>query len=97
RDWRVPVWGAVVVAGHHAAFNLSQTHGGHAMVFQNNSGWDIVAVHAAWVVFEVSILVYMARLLAAETLQAQALMALAERVGAGDLSARAEQGVGAVG
>ena len=97
RDWRVPVWGAVVVAAHHAAFNLAQTHGGHARVFQDHSGWDIVAVHAAWVVFEVSILVYMARLLAAETLQAQALMELAERVGAGDLTARAERGVGAVG
>ena len=97
RDWRVPVWGAVVVAAHHAAFNLAQTHGGHARVFQDHSGWDIVAVHAAWVVFEVSILVYMARLLAAETLQAQALMELAERVGAGDLTARAERGAGAVG
>jgi methyl-accepting chemotaxis protein len=97
RDWRVPVWGAVVVAAHHAAFNLVQTQGGHAMVFHDNTGWDIVAVHAAWVVFEVSILVYMARLLAAETLQAEALMALAERVGAGDLTARARRGAGAVG
>ena len=97
RDWRVPVWGAAVVAVHHAAFNLAQTHGGHVMVFQHDTGWDIVAVHAAWVVFEVAILVYMARLLAAETVQAEALMAVAERVGAGDLTARAERGAGAVG
>jgi methyl-accepting chemotaxis protein len=97
RDWRVPVWGAAVVAAHHALFNLLQTNGGSVRVFQHHSGWGIVAVHAAWVVFEVSILVYMARLLAAETLQAQALMALAERVGAGDLTARADRGAGAVG
>ena len=97
RDWRVPVWGAAVVALHHAGFNLTQTHGVHLMVFQDHSGWNIVAVHAAWVVFEVAILVYMARLLAAETAQAEALMAVAERVGAGDLTARAEQGAGAVG
>jgi methyl-accepting chemotaxis protein len=97
RDWRVPVWGAVVVAAHHAGLNQVQTHGGHLRVFQDHSGWQIVAVHAAWVVFEVAILVYMARLLAAETEQAQALMALAERVGAGDLTARADRGAGAVG
>lgn len=97
RDWRVPVWGATVVALHHVVFNLMQTGGAHVMIFQDHMGWAIVAVHAAWVVFEVAILVYMARLLAAETAQADALMVVAERVGAGDLTARAERGAGAVG
>ena len=97
RDWRVPVWGAVVVAAHHGVGNVMQQHGSALHVFQDHSGWAIVAVHAAWVVFEVSILVYMARLLAGETLQAQALVELAGRVGQGDLTARAERGEGAVG
>ncbi len=97
RDWRVPVWGAAVVAAHHVLFNLAQGAGGHVMVFQDHGGWGIVAVHAGWVVFEVTILVYMARLLASETEQADALVSLAWRVGAGDLAARAEQGAGAVG
>ena len=97
RDWRVPVWGAVVVAVHHAGFNFTQTHGIGLTVFETHHGWHIVAIHAAWVVFEVSILVYMARLLAGETRQAEELMRLAARVGEGDLTARAGRGAGAVG
>ena len=97
RDWRVPVWGAAVVATHHVVFSLAQDAGLGVRVFMDHNGWHIVGVHAAWVVFEVSILVYMARILAAETRQAEALMRLAERVGEGDLGARAERGVGAVG
>jgi methyl-accepting chemotaxis protein len=97
RDWRVPVWGAVVAGTHHALFNLSQTHGGHMHVFRDHQGWGIVAVHVAWVLFEVAILVYMARLLASETRQAEGLMALAARLGEGDLTARAERGEGAMG
>jgi methyl-accepting chemotaxis protein len=97
RDWRVPVAGAVVTAAHHVLFNFLQTHGGQAMIFQHHTGWGIVAVHAGWVVFEVGILVYMARLLAGETRAAEGLVALAARVGDGDLTARAEHGAGAVG
>jgi methyl-accepting chemotaxis protein len=97
RDWRVPVAGAGVVALHHVLFNWLQTHGASAMIFQQHTGWGIVAVHAGWVVFEVGILVYMARLLAAETLAAEGLVRLAARVGDGDLTARAEHGAGAVG
>ncbi|HEX2206324.1 MAG TPA: methyl-accepting chemotaxis protein, partial [Longimicrobium sp.] len=97
RDWRVPVAGAVVVAAHHSLFNALQTRGVGVMVFQHHTGWGIVAVHAAWVVFEVAILVYMARLLAGETRAAEALVRLAGRVGDGDLTARAEHGTGAVG
>jgi methyl-accepting chemotaxis protein len=96
RDWRVPVAGAVVVALHHVLFNYLQTHGAGAMIFQQHTGWGIVAVHAGWVVFEVGILVYMARLLAAETRGAEALVRLAARLGEGDLAAREEEGAGAV-
>ena len=97
RDWRVPVAGAAVVTVHHALFNVLQTSGAGAMIFQHHTGWGIVAVHAGWVVFEVCILVYMARLLAGETRAAEALVRLAARVGDGDLTARAEHRAGAVG
>ena len=97
RDWRVPVAGAVVVAGHHVLFNLLQSQGHGAMIFNHGTGWGIVAVHAGWVVFEVGILVYMARLLAEETRGAEALVKLATRMGDGDLTARADRGAGAVG
>ncbi|WP_420129990.1 methyl-accepting chemotaxis protein [Longimicrobium sp.] len=97
RDWRVPVVGAAVVAGHHVLFNLLQAQDHGAMIFNHGTGWGIVAVHAGWVVFEVAILVYMARLLAAETRAAEGLVRLATRMGDGDLTARADGGAGAVG
>ncbi|HEX8429957.1 MAG TPA: methyl-accepting chemotaxis protein [Longimicrobium sp.] len=96
RDWRVPVWGATVTALHHVVGNAFQSDTG-IHVFHHGGGWGIVAIHAGWVVFEVGILVYMALQLAAETRQAEALLGLAERLGAGDLTARVERGAGAVG
>jgi methyl-accepting chemotaxis protein len=95
RDWRVPVWGAGVVVVHHGLFHLLQARGVPVYVFQDHMGWHIVAVHGAWVVFEVSVLVHMARLLAAETRQSEELMRMAERLGQGDLAVRAREGYGA--
>jgi methyl-accepting chemotaxis protein len=57
----------------------------------------MVALHAAFVVFEVAILVYMSVLLAAETRQAESVIHVAERVGEGDLTARGEVRGGAAG
>ena len=97
RDWRVPVWGAVVVAAHHALFHLAQMSGLPVFVFQDHMGWHIVAVHAAWVVFEVAVLVYLALHLEAETRQSDELRRVAEALGTGDLTARAAGGGGVVG
>ncbi|HEX8832234.1 MAG TPA: hypothetical protein VF705_13755, partial [Longimicrobium sp.] len=89
RDWRVPLIGAAVVAVHHFGLDLLQRSGAPVHVFNHTGGLEVVAVHAAWVVFETAILVYMSIILAAETRQAAALMAMAERMGEGDLAARA--------
>jgi methyl-accepting chemotaxis protein len=97
RDWRAPVVGAAVVALHHASFNAVQQGGGAAMVFEGHSGWGMVALHAAFVVFETAILVYMAVILADETRQAEEVIRVAERVGEGDLTARGEVRGGAAG
>ena len=97
RDWRVPVWGAAVTAAHHVLFHLLHSAGVSVHVFQDHHGWHIVAVHAAWVVFEVAVLVHMARLLAAETRQSEELMRVAAMLGEGDLTVRARVGSGVVG
>ena len=97
RDWRVPVWGAVVTAVHHAAFYVAALLHLPVHIFMDHGGWHIVAVHAGWVVFEVGILVYMSRLLAGETRAAEELMRMAGRLGEGDLTARAARGDGAMG
>jgi methyl-accepting chemotaxis protein len=97
RDWRVPLVAAGVIAVHHFGFDLLQRAGFPVIVFNHHGGVGLVLVHAAWVIFETGVLVYMSRLLAAETRQAAALAAMAERLGEGDLTARAAGGRGAVG
>lgn len=90
RDWRVPVFAAVVIALHHAVFNYLQMHQlAGVIVFASHDGWDMVATHAAFVVFQTTVLVYMARQLERETRQSQELISMAERLGAGDVTVRA--------
>ncbi|HJU90003.1 MAG TPA: methyl-accepting chemotaxis protein [Gemmatimonadaceae bacterium] len=90
RDWRAPVVAAGAIAVHHAVANILQSSGYPIYVFQDHLGHHIVAVHAAWVIFETSILIYFARQLAAQTRQAESLMRVAMSLGEGDLSARAQ-------
>lgn len=66
RDWKPIMTGAVTIAIHHVLFNLCQANdlmilGIPIRVFNYGTGWEIVAVHAGFVVFETSILVYLAR------------------------------------
>lgn len=97
RDWRVPAWGALVTAVHHGLFHALHSAGVPVHIFQDHHGWHIVAVHAGWVVFEVAVLVHMARLLAAETRQSEELMRVAATLGEGDLTVRARGGSGVAG
>jgi methyl-accepting chemotaxis protein len=86
RDWRVPLWGAAVIGVHHAVFNVLQESGiADNAVFRAEQGLKIVAIHAGFVIFETAVLVYMSRMLADERRESQQILALAERLGAGDL------------
>jgi methyl-accepting chemotaxis protein len=60
QDWLVIVWAAAVIALHHLACNYLQAAGYPVYVFDHNMGFNMVFVHAAYVVFESGILVYMA-------------------------------------
>jgi methyl-accepting chemotaxis protein len=98
RDWRVPVAAAAVTAVHHVVFGELQRRGvGGVHLFSHGGGHGFVAVHAAWVVFEVAILVPMARQLATQTRQAEALMRVAMQLGDGDLTARVTGDQGVIG
>ncbi len=97
RDWRLPVVAGGVIAVHHVFFNFLQVRGYPDLVFADHHGWQIVAVHAVFVVFEGAGLVYMARTLFAEAEQSEALVRHAERLGRGDLTDRMPAGAGAVG
>ena len=60
RDWIPVVVAAGVIAVHHLAFNYLQVSGSNVYVFSENTGFDIVIIHAAFVVFETAVLVYLA-------------------------------------
>lgn len=84
RDWKVPVVAAAVIAVHHVAFHLMQMAGmGVYLLNHSQHGTLIVAVHAALVVFETAVLVFLARQLEAEAMQTQAVFESLEALGEG--------------
>ena len=94
RDWRTPVFAGLVAAVHHALFHLLQLAGAGFWVFpmamHGLKGWGMVALHGSFVVFEVAILIYVARSLEADT-RSQARMLIAQERSQSALLALAEQ------
>ena len=86
RDWKVPVSAAAFIAVHHVLFHVLQHNGFPVFVLNHHGGFVWVAVHAAFVVFETSVLVFLARQLAGEAERTQAVFECAEALAAGDLS-----------
>jgi methyl-accepting chemotaxis protein len=66
RDWVPLVLALGVVAVHHFAFDFMQRSGAPVWVFAANTGFSIVLIHAAYVIFETALLVVMAVRLRAE-------------------------------
>ncbi len=60
RDWLVIAAAAAVIAVHHILFNYLQAQGLPVYVFANGPSWLMVFTHAAYVVFESALLIYMA-------------------------------------
>ena len=60
RDWLVIVIAAAVIAVHHLGFNFLQAAGYPIYVFDHGPSLAMVFTHAAYVVFESALLIYMA-------------------------------------
>jgi methyl-accepting chemotaxis protein len=97
RDWRVPVVGAVVIAVHHVVLHELQHRGVPVFLFADHMGYHIVAIHAAWVVFETSVLVTMARDLEKQARLSDELIRVALCMGDGNLRARVPEAGGVAG
>jgi methyl-accepting chemotaxis protein len=95
RDWKIPVVGAVAVAFHHTFFNFLQTKDIGIYVFPNGHHMDLgmVLLHATFVVFEVSVLVILARTMETETVTLAHLRVgeAAERADLADLAGALER------
>jgi methyl-accepting chemotaxis protein len=104
RDWRVPVFAAVLVAVHHLALDTFQTH--HVVIHlmpEGRHGLSLVMLHALFVVFETAVLVWLAITLerevvylsegrAREAAERQELAELADRLERRDLSIARDEG-----
>lgn len=60
RDWAVIVTAAGVIAVHHLLFNYLQAGGLGVWIFDDRTGFDLVILHAVFVVFESAVLVMVA-------------------------------------
>lgn len=81
RDWKPIVTAAAVIAVHHLSFNFMQAGGVGVYLFETNTGIGLVLIHAAYVVFETAILVYMSVLFNKEVLQSVELKEIGKHLG----------------
>ncbi len=86
RDWRPIVAAAAVIAVHHLAFNYMQAAGMGVYVLIDGPSLPIILLHAAYVVVEAGVLIYMAQSLRTQALESAHVAMLAEHIGAGDLT-----------
>jgi methyl-accepting chemotaxis protein len=95
RDWRVPAFGALVIAVHHLLFKVDShwittfPHG--------DAMWGTMFIHAGFVVFETAVLINLSLQLAVETRETAKLLTLSENLGRGDLKSLVTPGKGVVG
>jgi len=59
KDWIPVLVGTVVIAVHHLGFNFMQEWGFGVYIFPNRTGIDLVIIHAAFVVFEAVVLIFL--------------------------------------
>ena len=85
RDWRPIVVAAGVIAVHHLAFNYLQAAGMGFYVLIGGPNLPLILIHAAYVIAEAGVLIYMAHSLRLQALESAHVARLAERIGAGDL------------
>ncbi len=94
RDWRPILAAAVTIAVHHLLFTALQTY--HVPVYIYTStfnAWGLTIIHALFVVFEASILIYIAKQMRAEWLKQEAvdlyhdeMTEIAGKIATGDLT-----------
>lgn len=85
RDWRPILLAAALIAVHHVAFNYLQALNWGFYVFDAGPSITRVLAHAAYVVVQAGMLIYMAIRLEREAVVSARVGQLAARIGEGDL------------
>jgi len=73
RDWIVPVTAAAVIAIHHVVMHILQGHTQTVALTPEYGSHAIIALHAAFVVFDTAVLVWLSLRLERETLDLEVL------------------------
>lgn len=78
KDWKLFITAGLTIALQHALLNMLQgdnlsVFGIPVKVFGSGHGWDIVLLHAIFVVFQGSVLIFFSRRLQAQSLQIEAM------------------------
>ncbi len=93
RDWRAPVVAAVVIAVHHVGFMVLQNSGvGVHLLPHGHCTLGIVAIHAAFVVMETAVLVWLANGLQREAMESDQLQQVAHELAAGNVDVEVSGG-----
>src|SRR5690606_6123096 len=90
RDWRPILAAAALIAVHHLSFNYLQAANLGIHIFDSGPSLGRVLVHAAYVVVEAGMLMYMAVRLQADSMEAAHVAAASRAIGSGDLATRIE-------
>ncbi len=88
RDWRPIVFAAGLIAVHHLACDFLQAAQMDVWIFRNGANFGVVLLHAAYVIFESVILVYLAVQLRIEGIESATVAFLADRIANGDLNSK---------
>jgi methyl-accepting chemotaxis protein len=87
RDWRPIVAAAGLIAVHHVAFGYLQAmNTGGITLLNGDVHITVIAVHAAYVVFEAAVLIFMATKLKREALESALVAELSGHISEGDFS-----------
>lgn len=86
RDWRVLVAAAGTIAVHHVAGHVAQEMGTGLFVLNHHGGLLIILLHAAFVVAETAMVVYIAHTLAEEARASTGIVNVATAFSLGDLA-----------
>ena len=88
RDWRPIVAAAGLIAVHHLGFGYLQTLNTGITLLPGQAHLTVILVHAAYVVFEAAVLIFMATILKREALESALVAELSGQISEGDFSAR---------
>jgi methyl-accepting chemotaxis protein len=72
-DWRPVLAAALTIAVHHILFSYLQQSNGNIYVFENRNNFTTVMIHAAYVIVEAGLIIYLAQKSEAEFSQTEEL------------------------